>query len=74
MVRTGGHSFRIAAQVFSGIGFLAAGLFLPNGPNITGLNTAATLWCSAAIDVEHTDEVAAQAIPTSTVRQSSSRS
>jgi putative Mg2+ transporter-C (MgtC) family protein len=43
-------SYRIAGQVVSGIGFLGAGVILRNGLNITGLNTAATLWCSAAID------------------------
>src|SRR6202165_6282823 len=42
-------SFRIAGQVVSGIGFLGAEVILRNGLNITGLNTAATLWCSAAI-------------------------
>ena len=42
-------SFRIAGQVVSGIGFLGAGVILRNGLNITGLNTVATLWCSAAI-------------------------
>jgi putative Mg2+ transporter-C (MgtC) family protein len=42
-------SYRIAGQVVSGIGFLGAGVILRNGLNITGLNTAATLWCSAAI-------------------------
>jgi putative Mg2+ transporter-C (MgtC) family protein len=42
-------SFRIAGQIVSGIGFLGAGVILRNGLNITGLNTAATLWCSAAI-------------------------
>jgi len=42
-------SFRIAGQVVSGIGFLGAGVILRNGFNVTGLNTAATLWCSAAI-------------------------
>jgi putative Mg2+ transporter-C (MgtC) family protein len=45
----GDDSFRIAGQVVSGIGFLGAGVILRNGLNITGLNTAATLWCSAAI-------------------------
>ena len=40
---------RIAAQVVSGIGFLGAGVILRDGVNIRGLNTAATLWCSAAI-------------------------
>src|SRR5580693_1346439 len=42
-------SFRIAGQVVSGVGFLGAGVILRNGFNVTGLNTAATLWCSAAI-------------------------
>jgi putative Mg2+ transporter-C (MgtC) family protein len=42
-------SFRIAGQVVSGIGFLGAGVILRNGLNVSGLNTAATLWCSAAI-------------------------
>lgn len=40
---------RVAAQVVSGIGFLGAGVILRDGSNIRGLNTAATLWCSAAV-------------------------
>ncbi len=44
-----GDITRIAAQVVSGIGFLGAGVILRDGTNIRGLNTAATLWCSAAI-------------------------
>ena len=40
---------RIAAQVVSGIGFLGAGIIMKVGNNIKGLNTAATLWCVAAI-------------------------
>lgn len=40
---------RIAAQVVSGIGFLGAGVILRDGNKIKGLNTAATLWCVAAI-------------------------
>ena len=47
--RTADDSFRIAGQVVSGIGFLGAGVILRNGLTITGLNTAATLWCSAAV-------------------------
>ena len=43
--------FKVAAQVISGIGFLGAGVILKDGLNIRGLNTAATLWCSAAIGV-----------------------
>jgi putative Mg2+ transporter-C (MgtC) family protein len=42
---------RVAAQVVSGIGFLGAGLIFREGLNVRGLNTAATLWCSAAIGV-----------------------
>src|SRR6202521_282631 len=39
---------RIAAQVVSGIGFLGAGVIFKEGLNVRGLNTAATIWCSAA--------------------------
>jgi putative Mg2+ transporter-C (MgtC) family protein len=46
---TVGDSFRVAGQVVSGIGFLGAGVILRHGASVTGLNTAATLWCSAAI-------------------------
>ena len=42
---------RISGQVVSGIGFLGAGVIMREGLNIRGLNTAATLWCSAAIGV-----------------------
>jgi putative Mg2+ transporter-C (MgtC) family protein len=37
--------------VVSGIGFLGAGVILREGLNVRGLNTAATLWCSAAAGV-----------------------
>ncbi|MEI4828640.1 MgtC/SapB family protein [Bacillus sp. FJAT-53711] len=40
---------RIAAQVVSGIGFLGGGVIIRDGFSIRGLNTAATLWCSAAV-------------------------
>jgi putative Mg2+ transporter-C (MgtC) family protein len=42
---------RVAAQIVSGIGFLGAGVIMREGMNIRGLNTAATLWCSAGIGV-----------------------
>jgi putative Mg2+ transporter-C (MgtC) family protein len=42
---------RVAAQVVSGIGFLGAGLIFREGFSVRGLNTAATVWCSAAIGV-----------------------
>lgn len=47
----GKGDLRVAAQVVSGIGFLGAGVILKDGANIKGLNTAATLWCNAAIGV-----------------------
>jgi len=40
---------RVAAQVVSGIGFLGAGIIFREGLQVSGLNTAATLWCSAAV-------------------------
>lgn len=46
-----GDISRIASQVVSGIGFLGAGVILKDGINIRGLNTAATMWCDAAIGV-----------------------
>ncbi|MGY6518000.1 MAG: MgtC/SapB family protein [Lysobacteraceae bacterium] len=42
---------RVAAQVVSGIGFLGAGVIMREGVNVRGLNTAATLWCAAAVGV-----------------------
>lgn len=42
---------RMAAQVVSGIGFLGAGAIMREGLNVKGLNTAATLWCAAAVGV-----------------------
>jgi putative Mg2+ transporter-C (MgtC) family protein len=42
---------RIASYVVSGIGFLGGGVILREGFNVRGMNTAATLWCSAAVGV-----------------------
>ena len=40
---------QIAAYVVSGVGFLGAGVIMKDGAHVRGLNTAATLWCSAAV-------------------------
>lgn len=40
---------RVAAQIVTGIGFLGAGVIMRDGLNVRGLNTAATLWCVAAV-------------------------
>ena len=49
--RLAGHDgmVRVAAYVVSGIGFLGAVAIMKEGANISGLNTAATLWGSAAV-------------------------
>ena len=39
----------LAGQVVTGVGFLGGGVILREGLNIRGMNTAATLWCSAAV-------------------------
>ena len=49
-LRVGGpQSTQVMAYVVSGIGFLGAGAIMKEGLNVRGLNTAATLWCSAAV-------------------------
>ena len=40
---------RIASYVVSGIGFLGGGVILREGFSVRGMNTAATLWCTAAV-------------------------
>jgi putative Mg2+ transporter-C (MgtC) family protein len=42
-------STQIVAYVVSGVGFLGAGAIMKDGASVRGLNTAATLWCSAAV-------------------------
>ena len=37
--------------VATGVGFLGAGAIMREGLNVKGLNTAATLWCAAAVGV-----------------------
>lgn len=44
-----GEVLRIPAQVVAGIGFLGAGVIMKEGLTIRGLDTAATLWCSAGV-------------------------
>ena len=40
---------QVIAYVVSGVGFLGAGAIMKDGGSVRGLNTAATLWCSAAV-------------------------
>lgn len=50
-LRMGGsaEAIRVVAYVVSGVGFLGAGTIMKEGANVRGLNTAATLWGSAAV-------------------------
>lgn len=45
----GANTTNVIAYVISGVGFLGAGAIMKDGGSIRGLNTAATLWCSAAV-------------------------
>ena len=49
--RTAGQdgAARVISYVVSGIGFLGAGVIMKEGTQVRGLNTAATLWASAAV-------------------------
>lgn len=49
LIETDTSPSRVAAQVVSGIGFLGAGIIFRDGFEVHGLNTAATLWCSAGV-------------------------
>ena len=40
---------RMAAQIVVGVGFIGGGILFRDGGQTKGLNTAATLWCSAAV-------------------------
>jgi putative Mg2+ transporter-C (MgtC) family protein len=55
------EAIRVIAYVVSGIGFLGAGVIMKEGMNIRGLNTAATLWCSAAVGACAGTDMAAEA-------------
>jgi putative Mg2+ transporter-C (MgtC) family protein len=50
MVRDPSHGeTQIVSYVVSGVGFLGAGVIFKDAGSVRGLNTAATIWCSAAI-------------------------
>lgn len=53
---------RVISYVVSGIGFLGAGVIMKEGMNVRGLNTAATLWGSAAVGCCAGADMIAQAV------------
>ena len=42
---------RIVGQVVVGVGFICAGLIWHHNNTVSGINTAATVWCSCAVGV-----------------------
>lgn len=44
-----GDPSRVAAQIVTGVGFLGAGAIMRDGPRVSGLTTAATIWITAAL-------------------------
>lgn len=44
-----GDPTRIASALVSGVGFLGAGVIFRRGRRSTGITTAATIWCAAAL-------------------------
>jgi putative Mg2+ transporter-C (MgtC) family protein len=55
-------SVRVIAYVVSGIGFLGAGAIMKEGMNVRGLNTAATMWSTAAVGAFAGADMVAQSI------------
>ncbi|WP_131113742.1 MgtC/SapB family protein [Lichenihabitans psoromatis] len=50
-MRLGGiaGAVQIVAYTVTGVGFLGGGVIMKEGKTVRGLNTAATLWCSASV-------------------------
>ncbi|MFG1296129.1 MgtC/SapB family protein [Xanthobacter sp. V13C-7B] len=61
-VGTSQDAMRVVANVVTGVGFLGAGVIMKEGLNVRGLNTAATLWCSAAVGSCAGTDMIAQAV------------
>ncbi|HEX3024650.1 MAG TPA: MgtC/SapB family protein [Chitinophagaceae bacterium] len=49
LISTSSDPTRIISQIVTGIGFIGAGVIMKDGMSVQGLNTAATIWCSAAV-------------------------
>ena len=67
MIRNSDQVFRVGSAVISGVGFLCSGVIFKENGVVRGMNTAATLWCSAAIGLLATAESPVWAIISTTV-------
>lgn len=43
--------FRVGSSIISGVGFLCSGVIFKDSGSVREMNTAATLWCTAAIGI-----------------------
>ena len=43
--------FRVGSSIISGVGFLCSGVIFKDSGSVRGMNTPATLWCTAAIGI-----------------------
>ena len=46
-----GNADRIVANILTGIGFIGAGAIFKDGPSVSGLTTAASIWIAAGLGV-----------------------
>lgn len=51
MIYDSPEMYRIASYIVSGVSFLCSGVIFKNNASVRGINTAATLWCTAAIGI-----------------------
>lgn len=51
MLYNSDQTFRVGSSIISGVGFLCSGVIFKENGSVRGMNTAATLWCSAAIGI-----------------------
>ena len=51
MLYNSDQTFRVGSSIISGVGFLCSGVIFKENGAVKGMNTAATLWCTAAIGI-----------------------
>ncbi len=51
MIYGSGEVFRVGSSIITGVGFLCSGVIFKDSGSVRGMNTAATLWCTAAIGI-----------------------
>lgn len=54
--------FRVGSSIISGVGFLCSGVIFKDSGSVRGMNTADTLWCTAAIGILSSTGMYAMAI------------